>query len=279
MSSRRIGKDIILIATGSEVSVIVKAAEELKAAGINATVVSMPSFKIYDEQSDEYKASLMPEDTPKIAVEAGATLGWYKYIGHNGGVIGLDRFGASAPGAIALDKLGINVAHVVEAGEEAGQEVSWAFCIATGSHMTQDEAKRMAAQRALEFVEDGMPLGLGSGTTSRMFIQELGERVKQGLRVRGIATSVASQQLAESLSIPITTFDESPELDLAVDGADEVGPGLALIKGGGGALLREKIVASAARKFIVIADSSKLVVSPWPFSAAGRSHPDGAAHR
>ena len=93
---------------------IVKAAEELKAAGINATVVSMPSFKIYDEQSDKYKASLMPEDTPKLAIEAGATLGWYKYIGHNGGVIGLDRFGASAPGAIALDKLGINVAHVVE---------------------------------------------------------------------------------------------------------------------------------------------------------------------
>jgi ribose 5-phosphate isomerase A len=125
--------------------------------------------------------------------------------------------------------------------------------------MTQDDAKRMAARRALEFVEDGMLLGLGSGTTSRMFIQELGERVKQGLRVRGIATSVASQQLAESLSIPITTFEESPVLDLAIDGADEVGPGLALIKGGGGALLREKIVASAARKFIVIADSSKLV--------------------
>jgi ribose 5-phosphate isomerase A len=125
--------------------------------------------------------------------------------------------------------------------------------------MTQDEAKRMAARRALEFVEDGMLLGLGSGTTSAMFIQELGERVKQGLRVRGIATSTASQQLAESLSIPITTFDESPELDLAVDGADEVGPGLALIKGGGGALLREKIVASVARKFIIIADSSKLV--------------------
>jgi ribose 5-phosphate isomerase A len=125
--------------------------------------------------------------------------------------------------------------------------------------MTQDDAKRMAARRALEFVEDGMLLGLGSGTTSAIFIQELGERVKQGLRVRGIATSIASQQLAESLSIPITNFDETPELDLAVDGADEVGPGLALIKGGGGALLREKIVESAARKFIVIADSSKLV--------------------
>jgi transketolase len=108
------GKDIILIATGSEVWVIGKAAEELKAAGINATVVSMPSFKIYDEQSDAYKAGLMPEDTPKLAVEAGATLGWYKYVGHNGGVIGLDRFGASAPGPIALEKLGISVANVVE---------------------------------------------------------------------------------------------------------------------------------------------------------------------
>jgi transketolase len=91
----------------------VKAAEELKTAGINATVVSMPSFKIYDEQPEDYKAGLMPEGTPKIAIEAGATLGWYKYIGHNGAVIGLDRFGASAPGPIALDKLGINVANVV----------------------------------------------------------------------------------------------------------------------------------------------------------------------
>ncbi|MDE1176570.1 MAG: transketolase [Edaphobacter sp.] len=108
------GKDIILIATGSEVSLIVKAAEELKAAGINASVVSMPSFKLYEEQDEAYKASLMPEGTPKLAVEAGATMGWYKYIGHNGAVIGLDRFGASAPGPIAMEKLGISVAHVVE---------------------------------------------------------------------------------------------------------------------------------------------------------------------
>ncbi|WP_433971242.1 transketolase [Tunturiibacter lichenicola] len=107
------GKDLILIATGSEVGLVTKAAEELKAAGINATVVSMPSFHIYEEQSDEYKAKLLPEATPKLAVEAGATLGWYKYVGHNGGVIGLDRFGASAPGPIALDKLGFNVANVV----------------------------------------------------------------------------------------------------------------------------------------------------------------------
>jgi ribose 5-phosphate isomerase A len=131
--------------------------------------------------------------------------------------------------------------------------------------MTQDDAKRMAARRALEFVEEGMALGLGSGTTSTIFIKELGERVKQGLRVRGIATSTASHKLAESLSIPLTNFDECPELDLAIDGADEValvpGLGLALIKGGGGALLREKIVESAARRLIVIADSTKLVAT------------------
>ncbi len=108
------GKDIILIATGSEVPVILKAAAELKAAGINATVVSMPSFKIFDEQDEAYKASLFPEATPKIAIEAGATMGWYKYVGHNGAVIGIDRFGASAPGPIALEKLGISVSNVVE---------------------------------------------------------------------------------------------------------------------------------------------------------------------
>jgi ribose 5-phosphate isomerase A len=125
--------------------------------------------------------------------------------------------------------------------------------------MTQDEAKRMAAQRALEFVEDGMSLGLGSGTTSAIFIRELGERVKQGLRVRGIATSDASEKLAISLSIPMTNFTDTPVLDLTIDGADEVGPGLALIKGGGGALLREKIVETASKRFIVVADSTKLV--------------------
>jgi transketolase len=74
----------------------------------------MPSFKIFDEQDEAYKASIFPENTPKLAIEAGATMGWYKYIGHNGGVIGLDRFGASAPGPIALEKLGISVAHIVE---------------------------------------------------------------------------------------------------------------------------------------------------------------------
>jgi transketolase len=112
------GKDLVLVATGSEVEVIVKAAAELKSAGIGATVVSMPSFKIFEEQSDEYKMSIFPHGVPKISVEAGATMGWYKYIGRDGIAIGIDRFGASAPGAIALEKLGISVAHVVEAAKK-----------------------------------------------------------------------------------------------------------------------------------------------------------------
>jgi transketolase len=108
------GKDIILIATGSEVELIVKAAEELKADGISASVVSMPSFKIFDEQDAAYKSSLFPENTPKLAVEAGATMGWWKYVGHNGGVIGVDHFGSSAPGPIVMEKFGISVSNIVE---------------------------------------------------------------------------------------------------------------------------------------------------------------------
>lgn len=113
-----LGKDIILIGTGSEVSLVLKAAQELKAAGIGATVVSMPSFKLLDEQEEAYRTSIFPESTPKLAVEAGATMGWYKYVGHNGGVIGVDRFGASAPGPVAMEKLGISVAHVVEKAKQ-----------------------------------------------------------------------------------------------------------------------------------------------------------------
>ena len=107
--------DVILIATGSEVTTCLKAADELKGAGITASVVSMPSFKVFDEQPESYRLGLLPETTPKVSLEAGATMGWYKYVGHNGTVIGLDRFGASAPGPIAMEKLGISSAHVVEA--------------------------------------------------------------------------------------------------------------------------------------------------------------------
>ena len=125
--------------------------------------------------------------------------------------------------------------------------------------MTQDEAKRLVAKRAVEFVADGMAVGLGTGTTATMFIRELGARVKQGLRIRCVASSDASHDLGLSLGMDVTTLEQLPELDIYIDGADEVGPGLALIKGGGGALLREKIVASAADRFVVVVDSSKVV--------------------
>jgi transketolase len=106
--------DVILIAAGSEVVTCLTAAAELKAAGIAAKVVSMPSFRIYDEQTAANKAELLPAGTPKISLEAGATMGWWKYIGTDGVAIGIDRFGASAPGPIAMEKLGISAANVVE---------------------------------------------------------------------------------------------------------------------------------------------------------------------
>jgi ribose 5-phosphate isomerase A len=125
--------------------------------------------------------------------------------------------------------------------------------------MTQDEAKGLVAKRAAEFVEDGMAVGLGTGTTAALFIRELGKRVRAGLKIRCVASSDASHTLGLQLGMDVVTLAELPELDIYIDGADEVGPGLALIKGGGGALLREKIVASAAREFIVVVDSSKMV--------------------
>jgi transketolase len=103
---------VILIATGSEVSVALGAAKLLVAEGIGARVVSMPSWKIFDEQAAEYKASVLPASVPKLAVEAGATLGWWKYVGSNGDVIGLDRFGASAPGPIVMKELGFSAENV-----------------------------------------------------------------------------------------------------------------------------------------------------------------------
>src|SRR5277367_3090643 len=115
-----------------------------------------------------------------------------------------------------------------------------------------DKAKELAAQRSLEFVEDGMVVGMGSGTTATHFIKLLGERVKQGLKIRGISSSKASEELAASLSIPIIDCHVRAEIDVAIDGADEVTHQLELIKGGGGALLREKIVASASKRFIIV---------------------------
>ena len=112
------GKDIILVATGSEVAMIMKAALELKDAGILATVISMPSFKLLEEQGEEYILELFPHGVPKISLEAGATMGWWKYIGRDGIAIGLDRFGASAPAPLVQDKLGISASAVVEAAKK-----------------------------------------------------------------------------------------------------------------------------------------------------------------
>jgi ribose 5-phosphate isomerase A len=125
--------------------------------------------------------------------------------------------------------------------------------------MTQDEAKALVGKKAAEMVEDGMAVGLGTGSTATLFIKALGERVRQGLKIRCVASSDASEALGRSLGMDVVSLPELPELDVYIDGADEVGPGLALIKGGGGALLREKIVASSARKFIVVVDSTKVV--------------------
>lgn len=125
--------------------------------------------------------------------------------------------------------------------------------------MTQDEAKTLVGQRAAAMVTDGMRVGLGTGTTSVQFIHALGERVRDGLKVRCVASSDASAALGRSLGMDVVTLDELPELDLYVDGADEVGPQMSLIKGGGAALLREKIVASAAARFVVVVDESKIV--------------------
>ncbi|WP_273756125.1 ribose-5-phosphate isomerase RpiA [Bartonella sp. MM73XJBT] len=125
--------------------------------------------------------------------------------------------------------------------------------------MNVQQLKEMAALKALEFVEDDMRLGIGSGSTVNEFIRLLGERVTKGLRVTGVATSLYSEQLCRKFGIPISTLEQIPELDLDIDGADEIGPGMSLIKGGGGALLREKIVASASRAMLVIADETKVV--------------------
>jgi ribose 5-phosphate isomerase A len=122
-----------------------------------------------------------------------------------------------------------------------------------------DTMKRAAAAAALELVQDGMRLGLGTGSTAWHFVDLLGERVKQGLRVICVPTSDRTHQQASALGIPLTTLDETPALDLTVDGADEIDPDLNLIKGGGGALLREKIVAVASKSMVVIADQSKVV--------------------
>jgi ribose 5-phosphate isomerase A len=125
--------------------------------------------------------------------------------------------------------------------------------------MDVETYKRAAAARALEFVRPGMRLGLGTGSTAAHFVELLAERVAAGLDIVAVPTSEATRAHAARLGIALTTLDDTPELDLTVDGADEIAPDLTLMKGGGGALLREKIVASASANMIVIADESKWV--------------------
>lgn len=127
--------------------------------------------------------------------------------------------------------------------------------------MSAEELKRQAAQQAVALIEDGMKLGLGTGSTARHVLQLIAERRKHGelARICGVPTSRATEDLARELGIPLTTLDQNPHLDLAIDGADEVDPELNLIKGLGGALLWEKIVASAAEMFIIVCDESKIV--------------------
>lgn len=125
--------------------------------------------------------------------------------------------------------------------------------------MTADELKAAAGRAALEFVTPGMRLGLGTGSTAEAFVRALGEKVAAGLQVVGVPTSERTAALATTLGIPLATLDEVPVLDLVIDGADEVDPKLRLIKGGGAALLREKIVATASAQMLVIVDGSKIV--------------------
>src|ERR1700732_551939 len=149
-----------------------------------------------------------------------------------------------------------------------------------------EELKRQAGARALEYVRDGMKLGLGTGSTAKHFVELLGMRVRAGLNVIGVPTSEATRNDAVRCGVPLTTLDDIDRLDLTVDGADEIDPSLNLIKGGGGALLREKIVASASDRMIVIADDSKWVevlgrfplpVEVVPFGLGGTQRAIGKA--
>jgi ribose 5-phosphate isomerase A len=140
-----------------------------------------------------------------------------------------------------------------------------------------DELKRQAAARALEEVRDGMQLGLGTGSTAKHFVELLGERVRAGLKVVGVPTSEQTRADALRCGITLTTLDEIDRLDLTVDGADEVDGALDLIKGGGGALLREKIVAAASDRMIVIADESKWVATLGRFPLPVEVIPFGLA--
>ncbi len=127
--------------------------------------------------------------------------------------------------------------------------------------MSAEDQKKQAAMRAVEMVEPGMRLGLGTGSTAAQFVALLGERVKAGLSVICVPTSTATERLADARGITLSTLNETPELDITFDGADEIDGELRMIKGGGGALLREKIVAMASDRVVIMADESKMVTT------------------
>ncbi|AGF75536.1 ribose-5-phosphate isomerase RpiA [Bartonella vinsonii] len=141
--------------------------------------------------------------------------------------------------------------------------------------MNVQQLKKMAALKALEFIEDDMRLGIGSGSTVNEFIRLLGECVADGLRVTGVATSRNSEQLCRKFGVPLSTLEQMPELDLDIDGADEIGPEMSLIKGGGGALLHEKIVAAASHTMLIIADETKIVKRLGAFALPIEVNPFG----
>ena len=142
--------------------------------------------------------------------------------------------------------------------------------------MRADDEKRLAGEAAAGRVESGMIVGLGTGSTAAHFVRALAARVRSGLQVRGVPTSSATAALAEELGIALASLDEVRAIDLTVDGADEIGPGLALIKGGGAALLREKLVWEASRRCLVIADAAKRVATlgrfPLPIEVVAFGH-------
>lgn len=143
--------------------------------------------------------------------------------------------------------------------------------------MDAREMKIKAAQAALAHVEDGMRLGIGTGSTADEFVRLLAEKVADGLKVEGVPTSERTARLCVELGVPLKSLEEMPELDLTIDGADEVDSDLRLIKGGGGALLREKIVATASTRMIVIADETKLVSTLGAFPLPIEVNPFGLA--
>ena len=141
--------------------------------------------------------------------------------------------------------------------------------------MDARQLKIEAARVALGHVTDGMRLGIGTGSTAEEFVRLLAEKVADGLSVIGVPTSERTEALCRELGVPLSTLDATPELDLTIDGADEIDPQLTLVKGGGGALLREKIVASASKRMVVIADASKLVETLGRFPLPVEVNPFG----